>query len=78
MRRFPTALWLLASLAAGHLGLENAPLPTRVAPLALRPWRPASPCPNDGFGDRPDPGVVRQLRRFLEAGWPRPSRFEAA
>jgi hypothetical protein len=63
---------------AGYLSLANFPLWTRLALFALRRWRPVFLCLNDGFGERPDPGVVRQLRRFLDAGWPRASRFEVA
>jgi hypothetical protein len=63
---------------AAYLGLENLPRWMRVALAALRLWRPAFLCLNDGFGEHPDPGVVAELHRFLEALWPRPSRFEAA
>jgi hypothetical protein len=59
-----------------YLGLGNSPLATRLGLAWLRWRRPKLYCLNDNFGERPNPRVVRQVQRFLEAAYPEPSRFE--
>jgi hypothetical protein len=59
-----------------YLGLGNSPLATRLGLAWLRWRRPKLYCLNDNFGESPNPRVVRLVRRFLEASYPEPSRFE--
>lgn len=59
-----------------YLGLDNLWPLTYIGLRHLKLRRPKFFCLNDNFGEHPHPVSVRMARRFLEASYPEPSRFE--
>ena len=59
-----------------YLGMENLSIIDICGLVHLWLRRPKWYSLNDNFGERPNPRVVRMAKRFLEATYPEPSRFE--
>jgi hypothetical protein len=67
-----------AKSSLGYVGLERFALYNLFALARLKRRRPPLVCLNDNFGARASPRAVAVVRRFLEAEFPIPSRFERA
>jgi len=61
---------------ASYLGVENFSPIDFFGLWSLRLRRPKWYSLNDNFDERPNPRVVRMVKRFLERAYPTPSRFE--
>jgi hypothetical protein len=61
---------------SGYLGLMNSWILMQLGLGRLRRKKPKFFALNDNFGPRPNPRVVRSVRRFLESSFPDPSPFE--